>query len=99
MIGLGSPYWYPTFPKVSSWPWDGIEGGKWDSVSQYWGYSSLVCDDWGVTALPKADTIWVNAKGVKKQFRAGYQSKSPIISSRENHALISTKPSMYLRDR
>ncbi|SCO15302.1 related to chitinase [Fusarium fujikuroi] len=50
-------------------------GGKWDSVSRYWGNSSFVCDNWGVTALPKADTIWVNAKGVKKQFRAGYQTE------------------------
>ncbi|KAL9560669.1 hypothetical protein ACKAV7_015160 [Fusarium commune] len=75
MMGLGSPYWYPAFPKNPNWPWDGIEGGKWDSVSRYWGNSSFVCDNWGVTALPKADTIWVNVKGVKKQFRAGYQTE------------------------
>ncbi|KAF5244294.1 hypothetical protein FANTH_7804 [Fusarium anthophilum] len=73
MIGLGSPYWYPAFPKSPKWPWDGIEGGKWDSVSRYWGNSSFVCDNWGVTSLPKADTIWVDVKGVKQQFRAGYQ--------------------------
>ncbi|KAF4997450.1 hypothetical protein FGRMN_3814 [Fusarium graminum] len=75
MMGLGSPYWYPAFPKKHNWPWDGIEGGKWDSVSRYWGNSSYVCDNWGVTALPKADKIWINDKGVMKQFRAGYQTE------------------------
>lgn len=46
---------YPAFPKNTSWPWNGIEGGRYDGISRYWGNSSEFCSDWGVAAIDPAD--------------------------------------------
>lgn len=64
---------YPGFPVNANWPWDGIEGGEWDSISRYWGNSSASCTNWGVAKEAAADEVYVN--GVKT--RAQYQSESP----------------------
>ncbi|RBA18191.1 chitinase [Fusarium proliferatum] len=75
--GLQSPYQYPAFPKDPFWPWEGIQKGKWDSVSRYWGNTSDFCHWWGVKGLSNADKVWVKDKvtGVVSQVRADYQTE------------------------
>lgn len=57
----GDRYWnagkyrYPAFPRDASFPWDGIENGKWDSISKYWGNASDSCSNWAVTDKKPAD--------------------------------------------
>ncbi|CAG8092001.1 unnamed protein product [Penicillium salamii] len=42
---------YPAFPKNVSAGWDGIENGRWDTISKYWGNTSEACWDWGVADI------------------------------------------------
>ena len=63
---------YPSFPANVNWPWDGIEQGRWDGISKYWGNDSATCSDWGVTALNTADTTYVSSSTA---VRSKYQSK------------------------
>ncbi|KAF4331819.1 glycoside hydrolase family 18 [Fusarium beomiforme] len=74
---LNSPYRYPPFPQDPTFPWDGIQNGKWDSVSRYWGNSSSIYNFWGVTALSQADQTWVThgVTGVTRSYRTGYQTE------------------------
>ncbi|PNY26741.1 Uncharacterized protein TCAP_03313 [Tolypocladium capitatum] len=71
-LSLGGKYRYPAFPAPAANPWDGIENGKWDSISRYWGNSSADCSDWTVTNLRRADTRTV---GPGQTFRAKYQTE------------------------
>ncbi|KAJ6001245.1 hypothetical protein N7522_006472 [Penicillium canescens] len=50
---------YPAFPRDAQNPWDGIDNGKWDSISRYWGNSSESCTSWAVFENPVADKVWV----------------------------------------
>ncbi|CAM1509829.1 Fc.00g001640.m01.CDS01 [Cosmosporella sp. VM-42] len=52
----GLEYRYPAFPADSSFPWDGIENGQWDTISRYWGNATGDCADWAVAKLQPADT-------------------------------------------
>ncbi|KAF5626368.1 glycosyl hydrolase family 18 [Fusarium tjaetaba] len=75
--GLRSPYQYPAFPGDPLNPWEGIQKGKWDSVSRYWGNTSHFCHWWGVKGLSNADKVWAKDKvtGVVAQVRADYQTE------------------------
>ncbi|KAJ5175398.1 uncharacterized protein N7482_001275 [Penicillium canariense] len=42
---------YPAFPKLADRPWDGIENGRWETISKYWGNTSESCTDWSVDAI------------------------------------------------
>ncbi|KAF9784244.1 hypothetical protein IL306_007712 [Fusarium sp. DS 682] len=67
---------YPAFPQEASFAWEGIERGKWDSISRYWGNTSLDCSDWSVDALQPADKAWVvDTSGNLVQVRAAYQTE------------------------
>ncbi|KAG7415033.1 Killer toxin subunits alpha/beta [Fusarium oxysporum f. sp. rapae] len=71
-----SKFRYPAFPQEASFGWEGIEGGKWDSISRYWGNTSLDCSDWSVDALQPADKAWVvDTSGNLAQVRAAYQTE------------------------
>lgn len=73
---VSSMFRYPAFPQEANYAWEGIEGGKWDSISRYWGNTSLDCSDWSVDALQPADKVWVvDTSGNLAQVRAAYQSK------------------------
>ncbi|KZN93935.1 hypothetical protein EN45_041220 [Penicillium chrysogenum] len=50
---------YPAFPALAANSWDGIQNGKWDSISRYWGNSSDSCTSWGVFEKTLADEVWV----------------------------------------
>lgn len=69
--GLGL-YRYPAFPANAAWPWDGIDNGRWDSISRYWGNTSADCADWSVGKLQTHDSRQV---GGAVPVRADYQSK------------------------
>jgi len=72
--GLGR---YPAFPRDAQYPWDGIENGKWDSISRYWGNSSESCTSWAVHKNPVADKVWVEPSLLNplgSMERAQYQS-------------------------
>ncbi|KAJ4386833.1 hypothetical protein N0V93_009731 [Gnomoniopsis smithogilvyi] len=71
VYGAGD-YRYPAFPAPVGNPWDGIEGGKWDGVSRYWGNSSASCINWGVAQSNAADTVFI-APG--QSVRAKYQTE------------------------
>lgn len=68
---------YPSFPYDPTWPWDGIENGRWDSISKYWGNSSSSCQLWYATALSKADKTLIPGPGggPGTWHRASYQTE------------------------
>lgn len=37
---------YPSFPKPASFPWDGIQNGRWDAIGRYYGNESADCENW-----------------------------------------------------
>ncbi|KAK6215153.1 chitinase [Colletotrichum tabaci] len=55
---------YPAFPADATYPWEGIENGRWDSISKYWGNGSAVCSDWSVKQLSQADTEYIDGSGI-----------------------------------
>jgi chitinase len=65
-----SPGTYPQFPKKASSPWVGIQNGKWDSISRWWGNTSSLCSDWSVGPLQDYDEEWTPVG----RHRADYQS-------------------------
>jgi hypothetical protein len=67
---------YPAFPKLADRPWDGIENGRWDPISKYWGNTSELCSDWSVDAIFPHDNR-STPRGMK---RARYESKSIFFS-------------------
>lgn len=74
-VELKAPYKYPAFPKDPNNRWEGIQRGRWDSISRYWGNSSDLCQFWGVTALTTPDQTWVtDSTGSTIRVRADYQS-------------------------
>ena len=70
--GLGD-YRYPAFPAPVTYPWDGIDGGRWDSISRYWGNLSSDCASWQITNRVQADTVFVGSNGATA--RAKYQTE------------------------
>ncbi|KAL7815591.1 glycoside hydrolase family 18 protein [Trichoderma gracile] len=66
-----SDYFYPAFPASARNPWDGIQQGRWDSISRYWGNSSADCVDWTAAQLTVADADRTPV-GV---FRSKYQTE------------------------
>ncbi|KAL2836873.1 hypothetical protein BJY01DRAFT_258587 [Aspergillus pseudoustus] len=74
-LGLGGNWRYPAFPSISSYAWDGIENGIWDSISRYWGNSSDSCASWAFANLTGHDTRWVSQGGNLAQARANYQTE------------------------
>lgn len=38
-----SAFYYPAFPADSTFLWDGIDQGRWDPISRYWGNISASC--------------------------------------------------------
>jgi chitinase len=70
-FSVGGDYRYPAFPGNSAFAWEGIENGRWDSISRYWGNTSLSCSNWASSGLRPHDTAIVNGQTV----RAHYQSK------------------------
>jgi chitinase len=74
-FSLGGDDRYPAFPAMHSSPWDGIENGRWDSISRYWGNDSADCADWSISARRTADTKWASDQtGRRVRIRANYQS-------------------------
>ncbi|KAK2773012.1 chitinase [Colletotrichum kahawae] len=61
-------FMYPAFPRPAANPWDGIQNGRWDSISKYWGNSSASCSDWSVTRLAQADTELVNGALIRSPY-------------------------------
>lgn len=66
------PGTYPQFPEDPNAPWVGIQNGKWDPISRWWGNTSSLCSDWSVGALQDADKEIISPTKVQ---RAMYQSK------------------------
>lgn len=67
---------YPAFPAPAGNPWDGIEQGKWDAITTYWGNKTAICSDWSTVSLANHDTALIgNSTGIHT-VRAKYQSKS-----------------------
>ncbi|ROT38193.1 hypothetical protein SODALDRAFT_312748 [Sodiomyces alkalinus F11] len=64
---------YPSFPAHADYPWDTIEGGRWDSIPRYWGNASADCSNWQVAKLQPADTLL--PPGSSTRIRAKYQTE------------------------
>lgn len=71
---------YPSFPAKASWPWDGIENGRWDSISRYWGNESAVCSDWSVTWLTNADTVYIGTTASRAKYQSMYRVFHDVLS-------------------
>ncbi|KAG6979258.1 Chitotriosidase-1 [Fusarium oxysporum f. sp. conglutinans] len=67
---------YPAFPADVNKPWDGADGGKWDSISRYWGNASADCSDWTILKKATADVVHVG-NGVTQ--RADYESEQFLL--------------------
>ena len=79
----GRDYRYPAFPAAANYPWEGIQGGKWDSISRYWGNSSSVCSNWGVTNLARADVVNLgpmNGGVVRAKYQTEHVFEAQLIS-------------------
>lgn len=70
-------YRYPPFPANAAQPWDGIDSGKWDPISRYWGNASEICSVWDVDAFQPADKVDIGQGPV----RANYQSMPSDLSA------------------
>jgi chitinase len=70
---------YPAFPKKASYGWDGIENGRWDTISKYWGNSSESCWNWGVTDLFPHDKRAIPTDEGGGLVRADYESKFLLL--------------------
>lgn len=73
-FSVGGDYRYPAFPASPYSAWDGIEMGKWDSISRYWGNNSNSCSDWKTVAKQPHDQVWVGGSSGLRQIRDKYQS-------------------------
>lgn len=71
---VNDPYWYPAFPANPDNPWDGIQQGRWDAISKYWGNTSISCSNWSTAGLTSHDTAWVNGPNGLEEVRDVYQS-------------------------
>ncbi|KAH7120620.1 hypothetical protein EDB81DRAFT_666993 [Dactylonectria macrodidyma] len=70
------PYRYPAFPEDPARVWENIENNRWDSISRYWGNTSMSCSDWSVGQLQPHDTAWVAVpNGNPRQVRGHYQTE------------------------
>ncbi|KAJ5629565.1 hypothetical protein N7528_003222 [Penicillium herquei] len=101
-ISLGGDGQYPAFPIAADWPWDGIQNGKWDSISRYWGNSSESCTSWSVAKRATADEVWVAPTitvPVGSMKRAQYQTEhvfeGQLIGDFFNSWLATGKTSQY----
>lgn len=65
-------YKYPAFPDNPDNDWDGIEQGKWDVISKYWGNTSISCSNWETSDLFLHDTAWVNGPNGLREVRDVY---------------------------
>ncbi|KAK4069890.1 CAZyme family GH18 [Trichoderma aggressivum f. europaeum] len=73
------PYKYPSFPNQATFPWDGIQNGKWDTVSKYWGNTSASCTNWNAGNVMPADTIYIpNGLGGSIPVRPPYETEHPF---------------------
>ncbi|KAH0528005.1 hypothetical protein TsFJ059_002919 [Trichoderma semiorbis] len=73
------PYKYPSFPNQASFPWDGIQNGKWDTVSKYWGNTSASCTNWNAGKVMPADTTYIpDGFGASKPVRPQYETEHPF---------------------
>ncbi|PKK46869.1 hypothetical protein CI102_8377 [Trichoderma harzianum] len=73
------PYKYPSFPNQASFPWDGIQNGKWDTVSKYWGNTSASCTNWNAGKVMPADTTYIpDGFGGSKPVRPQYETEHPF---------------------
>jgi chitinase len=70
-----SGYGYPAFPANPKNDWDGIENGRWDTISKYWGNTSSICTNWETGALQPHDTAWVNGVEVRDRYQSIYPSR------------------------
>ena len=66
-----TPGTYPQFPEDPNAPWAGIQKGKWDPISRWWGNTSSHCGIWNVGPKQDFDTEYT-PQGVQ---RSMYQSK------------------------
>lgn len=72
---LSAPYNYPSFPESSTVPWDGVQQGRWDAVSRYWGNTSGICQSWAIGKVQPADETYIpNGIGGYNPQRSHYQS-------------------------
>lgn len=76
LFSIGTPFKYPSFPSNANYPWDNIQGGKWNAITKYYGNSSATCSNWGVFAKQTADVVFTGAASI----RADYQSMSPALA-------------------
>ncbi|KAL7959944.1 hypothetical protein V8C34DRAFT_92672 [Trichoderma compactum] len=73
------PYKYPSFPNQASFPWDGIQKGKWDTISKYWGNTSASCTSWNAGKVMPADTTYIpDGFGGSKPVRPQYETEHPF---------------------
>ncbi|KFY47830.1 hypothetical protein V496_10420 [Pseudogymnoascus sp. VKM F-4515 (FW-2607)] len=71
---------YPSFPAIASYGWDGIENGKWDSISRYWGNASASCSDWTVTQLQNHDTTTTPSGIVRSNYQTEHVFEAQLIA-------------------
>ncbi|EHK22022.1 glycoside hydrolase family 18 protein [Trichoderma virens Gv29-8] len=77
-VWANTPYNYPSFPKDDTWPWEGIQQGRWDSISRYWGNSSGLCQSWAVGKIQPADVTYIpkrNGLPGYEATRSSYQTE------------------------
>lgn len=74
-FGLKTPYMYPSFPEAHNKQWEGIQQGKWDAISRYWGNTLWICQSWAVGKVQPADVTYIpNNLGGYTPIRSLYQS-------------------------
>lgn len=78
-FSVAGRYSYPAFPAPANNPWDGIENGRWDSISRYWGNTSVSCSNWAVSNLDPHDTAVVGGPNGLQRVRAKYQSTYKLL--------------------
>ncbi|CAG8071629.1 unnamed protein product [Penicillium olsonii] len=66
-----TPGTYPQFPEDPNAPWAGIQKGKWDPISRWWGNTSSHCGIWNVGPKQDFDTEYT-PQGVQ---RSMYQTE------------------------
>ena len=78
--GLTGDGGYPPFPKDVKREWDGIQDGRYDPISKYWGSTSKEYWNWSVAALfPHDNRSLLEIEGGGLQ-RADYQSMFPKLT-------------------
>ncbi|KAJ4152982.1 hypothetical protein LMH87_009497 [Akanthomyces muscarius] len=79
-VSLGGNGRYPSFPADASFPWNGIDNHRWDSIPRYWGNATGTCDDWTVKKWSTHDTRWVNGAFERAKYQTEHVFEAQIIA-------------------